>query len=132
MVDIPKFSGGPGEAYLKVIKMVEYLNEKMHLLAKCNGYHVERQKAQQDQAILELEEPVEMPTKSRWVLETTEQASEEKVDKTLIPCKSNHQLWEKRLIAEQNKKQAKLAAVKVITEMNENFEADLVETQVKN
>ena len=44
---------GPGEAYLKVIKMVDYLNEKMGLLAKYNGYHIEKQNVQQDQALLD-------------------------------------------------------------------------------
>ena len=61
-IEFSKISGGPGEAYLKVIEMVEYLNEKMGLLAKYNGYHMEKQNAQQDQAILELEEFVRMPT----------------------------------------------------------------------
>ena len=95
-IKIPKFSGGTGEAYLKVIEMVEYLNEKMDLLVKYNGYHVEKQNAQQDQAILELEEPIKMPTEGGWVLEAPVQASGDKVYKTPIPCKSNHQLWEQK------------------------------------
>ena len=89
---IPKFSGSPGEAYLKVIKMVDYLNEKMGLLAKYNGYHMEKLNAQQNQALLNLEEPSKMPTASGWVLEAPEQTSGDKVDKTPIPHKSNHQL----------------------------------------
>ena len=59
---IPKFSNDPREVYLKIIKMVEYIIEKMGLLAKYNGYHMEKQNAQQDQAILDLDEPSKMPT----------------------------------------------------------------------
>ena len=105
----------PGEAYLTVIKMVEYLNEKMGLLAKYNGYHMEKQNAQQDQAILELEEPVKL-TERGCILETNEHASGDKVDKTPIPCKSDHQLWEqKNIVLKQKNKHAQVAAANVIT-----------------
>ena len=83
-VEIPKFSGGPGEAYLKVIEMVEYLNEKMGLLAKYNGYHMEKQNSWQDQALLDLEEPGKMPIEGERFLEAPEQASGDKVDKPLF------------------------------------------------
>ena len=52
-MEIPKFSGDSGVAYLKIIKMVEYLNEKMDILTKYNGYNMEKQNSQQDQALLD-------------------------------------------------------------------------------
>ena len=98
MMEIPKFSGDSGETYLKVIKIVEYLNEKMGLLTKYNGYHMERQNAQQDQAILELEEPVKL-TSSGCVLETTEHDSLDKVDKTPFHAKATISCGNKRSLS---------------------------------
>ena len=65
--------------------MVDYM-------AKYNGHHMEKQNAQQDQALLDLEKPSKMPTEGERVLEAPEQVSGDKADNTPIPCKSNHQL----------------------------------------
>ena len=94
-----KFSSGPGVACLKVIKMVEYLNEKMGLLTRYNGYHMEKQNAQQDEALLDLEESSKMPPESGCILEAPEQASEDKLiklpfqAKATISCRNKRNLW---------------------------------------
>ena len=86
-IESPKFSGGPGEAYLKVIEMVTYLNEKMGLLAKYNGYQMEKQNTQQDQALLDFKETSKMPMEGGQVLKATEQASGDKHDKPPLHAK---------------------------------------------
>ena len=60
---------------------------------------MEKQNAQQDQALLDLEKPNEVPMEGGWVLEAPEQASGDKLiklpfqAKATISCGNKRRLW---------------------------------------